>query len=437
VLLLLLGLSAPSPVAGQTPATPAAPATGQAARPERIVGEVTATDAAALTLTVKTDDGRTLPVTSDERTTYVRVAPGSTSLEGAAKITRADVGVGDRVLVLLRAGTQGTAWPTLGLARQVIVTSRAELAASRESQREAARRRMLMGRIASIDATRREFTLTTRGRGGPDAGVDTVTVAAGEGVRVLRFAPDSLRPEDARPATLADLRVGDQVRARGERSADGARFTPEEILAGSFVRAAGEITEVKAGEYTVKDELTGKLYTVVFSAKSTLRRVPREVAEEFARRREEQRERMGERRASGEPADRDARREARRAERAARGEGEGRRPDGEGGRRPGGEGGRRREGGPGGNIQQMLEGLPAIAPTDLKKGDALLVTGTPDAAGTRVTAVAAYTGEAEFLRRLNRIQERRGDVNTGLPGDVLGGGNVNREPTTNSPPPPR
>jgi len=307
---------------------------------------------------------------------------------------------------------------------------------TRIRRREAARRRMLMGRIAAIDAGRKELTLTTRGRGGPDAGMDTVTVAVGDGVRVLRFAPDSLRPEDARPATLADLRVGDQVRARGARSADGARFTPEEILAGSFVRAAGEITEVKAGELTVKDEQTGKLYTVVFSPKSTLRRVPREVAEEFARRREEQRERMSERRAAGEGADREARREARRAERAASGEGEGRRPDGEGRRRRDGEGGPSRGGGSGGNIQQMLEGLPAIAPADLKKGDALLVTGTPDAAGTRVTAVAAYTGEADFIRVLLRIQERRGDVNTGLPGDVLGGGNVNREPTTNATPTP-
>ena len=124
--------------------------------------------------------------------------------------------------------------------------------------------------------------------------------------------------------------------------------------------------------------------------------------------------------------------------------GEGRQPGGEGGRRREGEGGRRRKarGGArregGGNIQQMLEGLPAIAPADLKKGDALLVTGTPDASGTRVTAVAAYTGEADFIRVLLRIQERRGDTNTGLPGDVLGGGNVNREPTTNSTPtPPR
>jgi hypothetical protein len=87
----------------------------------------------------------------------------------------------------------------------------------------------------------------------------------------------------------------------------------------------------------------------------------------------------------------------------------------------------------------MLEGLPAVAPAELKKGDALLVTGTPDATGARLTAIAAYTGEAEFLRRLLRMQERRGDrdVNTGLPGDVLGGGNPNRETTTsNAPPPP-
>ena len=429
---LLLCLTVHSHAFGQA-TQPAAPATGQAARQDRLVGEVTATDPAVGTMAVKTDGGGTDGVALDERTTYVRVAPGSTSLEGAEKITLADVGVGDRVLVLLRANVEGK----VRTARQVIVTSRSELAARREREREASRRRSLVGRIAAIDAGRKELSVMTRGRDG----IDTVIVSAAGDVRILRYAPDSLRPADARPAAFADLRVGDQVRARGQRSDDGSRFTPEEILAGSFVRASGVISDVNAstGEYTVRDEQTGKLYTVAFSQKSTLRRVPREVAEEFTRRREEQRERAGQRRTSGEAngteAERAARREARRAE---RGEGEGRRRDGEGRRREGE--GRGREGGPGGgNIQQVLEGLPAIPPADLRKGDALLVTGTPDAAGTRVTAVVAYTGDAEFLRRLYRIQERRGDgeVNTGLPGDVLGGGNVNREPANAPPPPPR
>jgi hypothetical protein len=191
----------------------------------------------------------------------------------------------------------------------------------------------------------------------------------------------------------------------------------------------------------VRDEQTGKLYTVGFTKNSALRRVPREVAEEFLRRREEMRQRAEQRRASAEAngGGTDAEREARRAERATRREGEGqrgegRRRDGEG-RGPDGQG-RPREGGFG-NIQQTLEALPLLAPAELRKGDALLVTGSPDAAGTRVTAASAYTGDPDFLRQLLRIQERRGpgEVNTGLPGDVLGGGNVNRDANAPTPPP--
>lgn len=404
----------------------------QGARADRVVGVVVASaPTPSSLLTVRADDGRTLGVASDERTTYVRVAPGSTSLEGAARITAADLSAGDRVLVLLRAGEAGTGAP---VARQVIVTSAAELSAARERQREEVRRRQLAGRVASVDAARGEFTLATRGREGAEA----VVVTAAQGARFLRFAPDSMRAEDALPSSISDLRAGDQARLTGERSADGARFAATEVVSGSFVRAGGEVTSVDAArnEFTVKDELTGKTFTVALGRRSTVKRVPDELAEQFARRREEARERRGGEGVERTDAEREARREERRRERAERGErGEGRRRGGEGGPREGGP----RGDGPGGgmNLQRALEALPSITLAELKRGDAVLVTGTPAATdGSRVTAVSAYTGEREFLRRLLRMQDRRGgrDPSPGLPGDVLGGGSVNREPQQTPPP---
>jgi len=45
-----------------------------------------------------------------------------------------------------------------------------------------------------------------------------------------RYAPDSVKFDDARPAALDQIETGDQLRARGTRSADGSELTAEEIV---------------------------------------------------------------------------------------------------------------------------------------------------------------------------------------------------------------
>jgi hypothetical protein len=39
---------------------------------------------------------------------------------------------------------------------------------------------------------------------------------------------------DAKPSQLADLRKGDQVRARGDKTPDGSEMTADEIVSGQF-----------------------------------------------------------------------------------------------------------------------------------------------------------------------------------------------------------
>jgi Cu/Ag efflux protein CusF len=398
--------------AAQEPAGAASSSARQ--RGERAVGEVTAADAETGRLTIRTDAGAAITTTPDERTTFRRVAAGATTLENAEQITRRDVTVGDRVIVAWRAGEgSATAAPS-----QIVVTSRAALEERTAREREGARRRSLGGRVTAVDAAKKEFTVAARGRDGAEA----ITVVPGPNARFLRYAPDSMRAADAVPSALAELKVGDQVRARGERSADGARFTAEEVTAGQFVRLGGAVSSVNAarGEVTIKLLEGGKLVTVALGKNSTLRRVPAEVAEEVGRRREE-REGMTE---AERRAEREARREnraaARRQQQQAGGAGERRGGEGAGGRRGPGAGG-------GGNIMQMAENFPAVAPSELKKGDAVLVTATPSAADeSRVTAIMLLTGDAEFLGRLLRTQGRGGErreTETGLPGSVLGGGN--------------
>ena len=400
----LVVLPAPQTRAQTTTATPAQAATKQ----DRLMGEVTAADAATGRLTLKTDAGETAFAGVDDKTLFRRVAPGSASMENAEKITRADVALGDRVLVLLRP--EGVGAP----ARQVIVMSRAALGERSERDREEARRRRLNGRVTAIDAKKNELTVTARRPDGPTE----IVVSISPNARVRRFAPDSLRPEDAIASTFAELKVGDQLRAQGEPSADGARFTATEVVAGQVVRVGGTVTEVNAaqGMVSVKSDETGKVVTVSLTKNSAIRRVPAEFVEQFGQQRQE-RQQMTD-------AEREAQREARRREREAGGQ-QGQRREGQ--RRPGGGMGGR-------NPQQAFENFPVVALSELKKGDAVLVTGTPAADQSSVTAIAVVTGDAEFLRRLARMQGRQsGDprnMSPGLPGDVIGGGtgNTNREP---------
>jgi hypothetical protein len=416
-LLLTTSLLALAPAGAQTQAG------GEAARParQRLVGEVTAVDAAAKQLTVRADSGETATVTTTEQTTYLRMPPGEPSLQKGQPAAFADVRVGDRVLAPGGAATGGAA-------RQIILMARAATAAAGGPARDAGRR--LSGRVVSADASKKLIVVQTRGR----EGVEAVTVDASSAARFLRFAPDSTRPADAQPGDFAAVRAGDTLRATGERSADGTSFKAEEVLTGAFARFAGTVERVDAarGELTVTNEQAGQTVTLNFGARSSLRRATPEFeqavaerAERFGRREQRRAAGQGGGQAQGEGgAAREGRRERRR--------------DGEGGQRAEGgerrgEGGQRR-GGPGGgnNLQQLVEALPAVALADLKKGDAVVVTVTPGADPARATVVSLLTGSAEVLRGMQQFQRgpdgQRG-MSPGLPGDVIGGGQgPTREP---------
>ena len=411
--LAALGLFCAGASSAQTPQTPTAQG-GDAPRPQRarVVGEVTAVDAAAGRVTVKTDAGESVTISTDDKTTYLRLPPGETTLDKAAHVTFADMRVGDRVLA------PGVSASSTGqqTARQLILMGRAPGAGAQAF--DPAHR--MGGRVASLDASKKQIVVQTRGR----EGVETVKVDASGSVRFLRYAPDSARTSDAQPSSFADLKVGDQLRVTGERASDGTSFRADEIIAGSFTRVLGQITSVDAarGELTIKNEQTGQSMTVAFGPRSTLRRVTPEFVKTVTERAE--RARAGrEQRTSGGGAGQTN---------AGGGRGGGRR-EGEGARREGGgqrgpEGQRRG----GGGFQQMFDSLPAITVADLKKGDVVVVTATPGADNAHVTAITLVTGEADFLRRMQQFQ-RGGEggrgMSPGLPGDVIGGGNGGtREP---------
>ena len=374
----------------------------------RIIGEVTAIDAAAKKVSIKTDGGDSVTVSLDENTAYLRLSPGETSLDKAATITLADVGVGDRVLARGATARNGEALPV----KQLIVVSKTAVANAQERGREDFRQRGVAGRISAVNPDKREITVMARSREGASA----VTISATDNTRFLRYAPDSMKLSDAVQSSFAGLQVGDQIRALGDKSADGSHVTAEEIIAGSFIRTGGTVTAVNptTNEVTIKSAQTGQTINVVIGKRSSLRRMTPEAAAAFEQRRAENR-------AAGQGGSPNAQGERRRRE-----------PSDGGGANSGASGGRGPRGGGGGgrNFQNAFENLPAITLGELKKGDVVFVTGSGSGAdASRVTAIMLLTGDEAFLNRLMQGQGNRNPrgMNPGLPGDTLGGGTVNRD----------
>jgi hypothetical protein len=92
--------------------------------------------------------------------------------------------------------------------------------------------------------------------------------------------------DDAKPAPLDQIKPGDQLRARGSRSADGAEFTADEIVSGTFRNIAGTIfaLDASAGTITVQDLVLKKSITLRITGESQLRKLPPPMAQRIAAR---------------------------------------------------------------------------------------------------------------------------------------------------------
>jgi hypothetical protein len=356
----------------------------------RMVGEVTAVDKTTNQVTIRTDAGESLTIATNESSSVLRLPAGETSAQKATKITIGDISVGDRIFAKGSVGGGGKAV----VVSQIVVTgSGASVAASPDPARQRAERgRGLNGRVTALNPAKKEVSVQSRSR----EGVGTITILTSEGTRFFRYAPDSLNIKDASRSSFAGLKVGDQVRALGETNEDGTRFTADEIISGLMARTGGQITAVNApaNEITIKNNQTGQTITVAVGTRSSLRRVSAEDAASFE---------------ASRPA---------RPDRPASTAGQTERPR-ERQQRPAGEERRAR---PVRGVQELLENLPAIKVSDLKKGDTVFVTGTQGADPTHVTAIMLVTGDPAFVGRMLQTGPNRSPQSPGLPGDVLGGG---------------
>ena len=75
---------------------------------------------------------------------------------------------------------------------------------------------------------------------------------------------------------MHEIAVGDQLQARGSKSADGSALTAEEVIFGTFLTRAGTVTEVDhdAGCIQVEDLTTKASLTIRLTADSRIRILP-------------------------------------------------------------------------------------------------------------------------------------------------------------------
>lgn len=347
----------------------------------RVIGEVKAIDAAARQMTVKTDAGSMVTVVLSDATSYMRLPPGETTLAKATKITFADIGEGDRVLASGKVADDHKSVSP----RTLVVMSKADIAKKQEKERLEWRQRGILGVISTLKLDTKEVTISTR----TAMGTQPVIIPISDKLDMRRYAPDSIKFSDARPSKFAELKVGDQVRALGDKSTDGTHFTAEKVVTGSFQTVAGTVTAIDAaaGEIKINNLQTKQPLTIVIKADSVLRKFPAEMGAMM----------MGGRGpgAGGPGAQGGSGTQGAPGQAASPGnrpaQGAGGVPGGAGA----GQGGGMRAGGP--NIQDMLDRLPTISAADVKVGDTIIVSSTKGADPSRLTAITLVSGADTLL----------------------------------------
>jgi Domain of unknown function (DUF5666) len=343
----------------------------------RAVGVVKSISGNEITLT--TDSSSAVSVSIQDSTRILRTAPGQTSLKDATAMTLQELQVGDRVLV---RGTPSSDGKSI-MASTAIVMKQSDVAAHQEQQRAEWQKQGVGGLVKVIEPASGAIDISVTSF----AGTKNITVHTSKSTVIRRYAPDSVKFDDAKPGTLEQIKPGDQLRARGKHSEDGTELEAEEIVSGLFRNIAGTVSSIEAGQNTVSvmDLIAKKSVTVRIGSDSQLRQLPAVFAQRIAARLKGGSGQSGEAGAGAGGAPNTA-------------SPAGAIPAGTpgAGRGSGGYSGASRPGGPP-DFQQMLSRLPAATLADLHKGDAVMIVATEGSENSAPTAITMLSGVEPLL----------------------------------------
>jgi hypothetical protein len=327
------------------------------------------------TLTVKTDAGQVNQVEVPTTAQLKRIAPGQTDLTKAEAFDFASIATGDRVLVTLDPNATGGATGATPQALRIIAIKQSDVAQKQKTEAEQWNQGV-HGLVKSVDAAAGVILVNTR----VGAQTKEVTVNTTTATVLKRYAPGSVRFDQAQPEPIAAIQPGDQLWARGAKNADGSAIAADGIVSGSFLSIAGTIlsTDATGSTLTVKDLATKKPTTIRITADAQLRQLPDTMAAVLAARLKS---------GSGGAGTGSA---------GAGAAGAG--PAGNGA--PAGGGGAPRSFNQAGGASRMdletvLERAPVIQLASLQKGDAVMIVTTEDASG--VSAVKLLAGVEPLL----------------------------------------
>jgi hypothetical protein len=332
------------------------------------------------TITLKPDTGPAVNVVVQGSVRILRVAPGQTDLKNAAAIQFADLQVGDRILVRGIPSADGQSLT----ASSVIAMKRSDVEAKQKQEREDWQKRGTGGLVSAVDPASGTITISVPAPGG----TRTVAVHTTKDTIIRRYAPDSVQFDDAKPSSLSEVKQGDQLRARGARSADGSEFAPEEIVSGAFRNISGTVSnlDAAANTLTVADLATKKPVVVKISEQSQVLKLPPQIAQGLAF----QMKGGARGAASGAPGG-----TAASAPPSGTAAGErGAPPDAARQQRQQDD---QRAPGEGADLQQVLNRLPKASLADLQKGDAVMIVSTEGTA-SGVTAITLLAGVEPILQ---------------------------------------
>ena len=179
---------------------------------------------------VRPDNGEPVVVKVTGDTLVQRIAPGEKDLKKAEPIRATEISAGDRVLVSLETGAAA--------ARRIIVMSASDIEKRNQADQQDWTNRGVAGVVTKKAGN--EVTLAIKS---PSADKNA-TVTITEKTTYRRYAPDSVKFADAQSSILSDIQVGDQLRARGQKSPDGLTVTADDVVFGTFLTKAGSVVSI-------------------------------------------------------------------------------------------------------------------------------------------------------------------------------------------------
>src|SRR5438552_7350832 len=237
---------------------------GASAQTTKAVGTVKSVNGNSVVLTP--DDHSELTLTFADSARIIRAAPGQTDLKSARAISISEIQVGDRVLARGQAGEGGAI-----VASSAIVMKQSDVAERQQREREEWRKGV-GGIVKQVDVAANTITVTNA----LAASGKPIVIHIAPDTAIRRYSPDSVKFDDAQPGTVDQIKPGDQLRARGTKSADGTELNAQAIVSGTFREIAGSVvsTDAANSSVTVMDLTTKKPVTIKVGGDSQLRKLP-------------------------------------------------------------------------------------------------------------------------------------------------------------------